>query len=321
MTASHPSGHNSFTIVAYFMVNVLLVEDSDSVAALFRFVIEKQAHRVTWYKTGASALNAGRGPGWDVVFLDYGLPDTTGVALLEKLRTGALHPGTPVCFLTAVGDSQSLDDIDSSSADKVLFKPCDPQALIDFIDESVARANASQRRDADSAKPPTESRSRLQESPPPYGDDDDWRFEVSLTLNAKTAHLEYIDNILTMTLLKATGMQANSDYIYGIRLAVSEAVTNIIEHSGHPVNEPIRLTFRSTDSAIEIEITDRGGAFDLDNAPAPNMDNYQGSGLGIFLIKQTMNDATRRRTADGQNVLTLTRRRPTNAVRAALSDR
>ena len=112
-----------------------------------------------------------------------------------------------------------------------------------------------------------------------------------------------------MSLVKATGLQANSDYIYGIRLAVSEAVTNIIEHSGHPVDEPIRLTFRSTDTAIEIELIDRGRAFEFKEAPEPNLDDYRGSGLGLFLIQQTMNDAVRRRTDDGRNVFTLSRDR------------
>jgi len=95
-----------------------------------------------------------------------------------------------------------------------------------------------------------------------------------------------------------------------IEVAVEEVVANIVMH-GYP-NEagPIRLACGTdADAGFVLEFVDQGVPFDVDTAPAPNLDGDLSErpvgGLGIFLLKNLMDDVRYRREGT-RNILTLT---------------
>lgn len=81
---------------------------------------------------------------------------------------------------------------------------------------------------------------------------------------------------------------------YNVQLAVHEVCTNIVEHayagredgiiavSLKLVQAPIRV--------IEIELRDQGRAFDPDQIPAPNLEEPQEGGYGLFLARALLDD-------------------------------
>ena len=99
------------------------------------------------------------------------------------------------------------------------------------------------------------------------------------------------------------------DIIFNLTLVLEEAVVNVINYA-YPKeeHEAIYLSARMHEGSIVLVLTDTGKEFDPTMAPEADVtlsaDDRQIGGLGIFLIRQIMNEVKYERI-DGKNVLTL----------------
>jgi serine/threonine-protein kinase RsbW len=93
-------------------------------------------------------------------------------------------------------------------------------------------------------------------------------------------------------------------------LAVDEAVTNVIEHGYEDGDEgTIEIEIEADESQFKIVIRDTGRVFNPESVPDPDMREHvlkgRKKGLGIFLMRQIM-DEVRYKFKDGvKNELTL----------------
>ncbi|CAJ60001.1 response regulator with CheY-like receiver domain and winged-helix DNA-binding domain [Frankia torreyi] len=116
-------------------MRVLLVEDDHGVGGAIKDVLDARGHPVEWVTRGADALLRHRNA--DLLLLDLGLPDISGLEVLRRLRRLA---ATPVLVLTAMGTHER--DIVRGlrlGADDYLIKPV-------RMDELLARMEAILRR-------------------------------------------------------------------------------------------------------------------------------------------------------------------------------
>ena len=99
------------------------------------------------------------------------------------------------------------------------------------------------------------------------------------------------------------------DITFNLNLVIEEAVVNIINYA-YPKEEHefIYLSARLNNDSIVMILTDTGKAFDPTMAPEADVtlsaEDRQIGGLGIFLIRQIMNEVRYERI-EGKNVLTL----------------
>ena len=99
------------------------------------------------------------------------------------------------------------------------------------------------------------------------------------------------------------------DVIFNLTLVLEEAVVNVINYA-YPKEEHeyIYLSARMHDGSIVLVLTDTGKEFDPTAAPEADVtlsaEDRQIGGLGIFLIRQLMNEVKYERI-EGKNVLTL----------------
>ena len=99
---------------------------------------------------------------------------------------------------------------------------------------------------------------------------------------------------------------------FDVTLAVDELVTNTIGYCYDDGGEhSIDLVLRVEGDTLTVEIADDGRAFDPLQEAEPDMgaslkDRARG-GLGIYLVRKTMDGVTYRRQ-DGRNLVTLTKR-------------
>lgn len=99
------------------------------------------------------------------------------------------------------------------------------------------------------------------------------------------------------------------DVIFNLTLVLEEAVVNIINYA-YPKeeHESIFLSARMHEGSIVLVLTDTGKEFDPTAAPEADVtlsaEDRQIGGLGIFLIRQIMNEVKYERI-EGKNVLTL----------------
>lgn len=118
-------------------MRVLLVEDEPALVRSLVRGLTEEGHSVDTCDSGADALAQGRALPYDVVLLDWMLPDLDGLAVLRAWRREGLR--TPVIMLTARGTTPEKVAGLRAGADDYLTKPFD-------FDELLARIAAVARR-------------------------------------------------------------------------------------------------------------------------------------------------------------------------------
>lgn len=79
----------------------------------------------------------------------------------------------------------------------------------------------------------------------------------------------------------------NVEQIEDIRMAVGEAMNNAVLHSN--CNDEVSLDVDVDDSFIQIRVSDHGKGFNPGEVQM-DLNNYQGSGLGLFIIDSLMDE-------------------------------
>ena len=103
------------------MGKLLLVEDDELLAGELCQWLQDEKHLVDFASTGKDALDHLRVSSYDLVILDWNLPDFTGLDLLQKLR--AKGASTPVLMLTGMSSIENKVTGFENGADDYLTKP------------------------------------------------------------------------------------------------------------------------------------------------------------------------------------------------------
>ncbi|KKB98093.1 response regulator [Mycolicibacter arupensis] len=121
---------------------VLVVDDEPQILRALKINLSVRGYEVVTASTGAGALRAAAEQRPDVVILDLGLPDISGIEVLAGLR-GWLT--APVIVLSARTDSADKVEALDAGADDYVTKPFG-------MDEFLARLRAAARRNAATAE-------------------------------------------------------------------------------------------------------------------------------------------------------------------------
>lgn len=110
-------------------MKVLLVEDTEKLAALIEENLRLKAYVVETVATADDALRYAEADIYDVIILDRMLPDgQDGLEVCEKLRKSGDQ--TPILMLTALGSVEHRVEGFSGGADDYLPKPFDMRELL-----------------------------------------------------------------------------------------------------------------------------------------------------------------------------------------------
>lgn len=85
------------------MGNLLLVEDDQSLGATLKERLEKEGHTVTWADSIESAQRSFSQNAFDLLILDIGLPDGSGLDFARSVR---ISSQVPFLFLTAMNSAE-----------------------------------------------------------------------------------------------------------------------------------------------------------------------------------------------------------------------
>ena len=113
------------------MVAILLVDDDDDLSGSLKDLFEMQDHSVKLAQDGASALKSMTDGQFDLILLDWQLPDMPGVEVCQKYR----HAGgkSPVLMLTGMRDTQSKEIGTTAGANGFLIKPFTVKQLLESV--------------------------------------------------------------------------------------------------------------------------------------------------------------------------------------------
>ena len=85
----------------------------------------------------------------------------------------------------------------------------------------------------------------------------------------------------------------NIEEIEDIKIAISEACTNAIQHAYTDTNQKIDITINAYTEKLEVVVQDYGKGFDPKNPVSNKHENDEiGLGLGLTFIKSLMNEHT-----------------------------
>lgn len=81
---------------------ILLAEDNEKLAGLLARFIESKGFEAVVAPTGAQAVKQLAGGAFDLLLLDLGLPEITGIEILQKMRKSARFANLPVVIMTGI---------------------------------------------------------------------------------------------------------------------------------------------------------------------------------------------------------------------------
>jgi DNA-binding response OmpR family regulator len=102
-------------------MRVLIVEDDRAVRKTLVFGLQKDGYEIDAAETGAAGLEAAREGTFDILLLDIGLPDLSGLEVAATLRKEGNQ--TPIIFLTGRDSEEEIIEGLDRGADGYMTKP------------------------------------------------------------------------------------------------------------------------------------------------------------------------------------------------------
>jgi two-component system, OmpR family, response regulator QseB len=119
-------------------MNILLAEDDQKLGELITYMLIKKAkYQVEWVQTGEDAFEYAKAAHYDVIIMDWMMPNGDGIEVCRRLRNEGY--GGAILMLTAKDAIQDRVVGLDAGADDYLVKPFE-------IDELLARLRALSRR-------------------------------------------------------------------------------------------------------------------------------------------------------------------------------
>lgn len=133
--------------------------------------------------------------------------------------------------------------------------------------------------------------------------------KASLSISADLYRLDLIRRFVEE---KAAALEADPEAISAVVQAVDEAATNIIVHGYQKEPGIIEIEIWGEGDAFVVRLRDQAPPFDPTTLPEPDLslslEERPFGGLGVFLIKQFMDEMRYRVTPQGGNELTLVKK-------------
>lgn len=129
--------HANIEPVANAGARILVVDDDQATVDLVRVYLERDQYQVSVAYDGRTALELATRQPFDLIVLDWMLPNMDGLTVCERLRTSS---DVPIIMLTAkVQESDKLLGL-TSGADDYLTKPFSPRELAARVGVVLRRA-------------------------------------------------------------------------------------------------------------------------------------------------------------------------------------
>lgn len=119
-----------------------LLEDDAVWRAEAERIVTSAGHSCHPFPTVTALRTALRRESFDLLLLDWNLPDSSGLELLRWAQEH-LNPCPPVIMVTSRNDAQDIVGALEAGADDYIVKPCDPEVLAARIGALLRRAYAT----------------------------------------------------------------------------------------------------------------------------------------------------------------------------------
>ncbi len=128
-------------------LQILVVDDDDSVRYTLRALLEDEGHSVTTAANGETAIHLLQNICFQVVIADIWMPGMTGLDLLSTVQ--GIDPDLPVILLTGNASLETSIEAINRGACAYLLKPFVPDAIISAVARCIRKVDDARQRQAD----------------------------------------------------------------------------------------------------------------------------------------------------------------------------
>ncbi len=116
--------------------HVLLVEDSKLAATAMKLVLTSLNCCIDWAESGAQAVTLANKKQYDIILMDIGLPDFSGIEATQRIRQAdhCMAKNTPIIALTGHGGNTGIhEQALKAGIQEVLVKPAKLEQLANLL--------------------------------------------------------------------------------------------------------------------------------------------------------------------------------------------
>jgi anti-sigma regulatory factor (Ser/Thr protein kinase) len=125
------------------------------------------------------------------------------------------------------------------------------------------------------------------------------------------SHPRYLPLVRSVVSESAALAGFDTELTHRVLLAVTEAVTNVIRHAyGNATEKQIDLEVRITGEELRLDLVDYGTFIDPKHIASRPLEEVRPGGLGVHLIKTTMDRVEYRENTHGGTTLTMVKQAP-----------
>ena len=118
---------------------VLVADDDRDTRELYRACFDTCGYRTAEAGTGSQAIVSAVEIVPDVLLTDYVLPDVDGLTIARRLKSDARTAAIRILMVTGYASPTWKDRAPSAGIDRVLLKPCLPQAVMREVSRTLSR--------------------------------------------------------------------------------------------------------------------------------------------------------------------------------------
>ncbi len=119
------------------MAAILLIEDDLTFSRILDGFLSKHGYNVTVANKGKDGLKAFESKSFDMVLVDYRLPDTTGMDVLAEIKQR--KPEVPVVIMTSFSDIRTAVKAIKAGALEYITKPVNPDELLMIVGQGFKK--------------------------------------------------------------------------------------------------------------------------------------------------------------------------------------
>jgi DNA-binding response OmpR family regulator len=120
-------------------VRIAIVDDDEAMIEFASAPLEAAGHNCSSFRTGAALLAALRRQTFDLILLDWNLPDSSGIELLRAIRE-AVARETAIIMLTSRSDKDDITTALHAGADDYVVKPESASVIAARVEAVLRRA-------------------------------------------------------------------------------------------------------------------------------------------------------------------------------------
>lgn len=133
------------------MATVLLIEDDLTFCRILEGFLKKHGHKVEVCNKGKEGLKSFQERTFDIVLLDYRLPDANGMDILLEMKQ--MNPAVPVVIMTSFSDIRTAVKAIKAGAYEYITKPVNPDELLMVLQQALKRDKKTETATSSSAMP------------------------------------------------------------------------------------------------------------------------------------------------------------------------